>query len=171
MIYCVKCGEKAEDGMKFCPQCGAPLPGGQSGGKTEPGAGAGNAGGTSQTASGRTGDFAPQDVNANKAMGVLSYLGILVLIPLLAGDKNSEYVRFHTNQGLALFLASVAVDILDGRWFWDFHDWFDLDVLGFSWALDILSLILFVFMIMGIVYACRGERRELPVIGQIHLLK
>ena len=26
MIYCIKCGEKAEDGMKFCPRCGAPLP-------------------------------------------------------------------------------------------------------------------------------------------------
>lgn len=110
-------------------------------------------------------------MNANKAMGVLSYLGILVLIPLLAGDKSSEYVRFHTNQGLVLFLVSIAVDILDGRWFWGFHDWFDLGVLNLSWALDILSLILFVFMIMGIVYACRGERRKLPVIGQIHLLK
>ena len=163
MIYCIKCGEKAEDGMKFCPRCGAPLPEMSGAEKTHEE--------RKRTAADGAGYFSEQDVKANKAMGVLSYLGILILIPLLAGDKQSEYVRFHINQGLVLFLVSIAVDILDGRWFWGFQSWFAQRMLNLSWALDILSLILFVLMILGIVYAVRGEKRELPVIGQIHIWK
>ena len=27
MGYCVKCGTKVDDGTRFCPQCGAEIPG------------------------------------------------------------------------------------------------------------------------------------------------
>ena len=37
--------------------------------------------------------------------------------------------------------------------------------------LDLLNLILFIMMIIGIVSACRGTKVELPVIGQIKLVK
>ena len=60
--------------------------------------------------------FDQSEVSRNKAMGVLSYLGILLLIPLLAGDKQSQYVKHHVNQGLVLFLASSLVDLLEGDW-------------------------------------------------------
>ena len=26
MTYCVKCGQQVEEGMKFCPECGAEIP-------------------------------------------------------------------------------------------------------------------------------------------------
>ena len=50
------------------------------------------------------------DVESNKAMAVLSYLGILVLVPLL-GAKNSPFARFHTNQGLILCIATILYSV------------------------------------------------------------
>ena len=69
-------------------------------------------------------------------MGVLSYLGILVFVPLIAGNKQSPYVRFHTNQGLVLFIASVIVELLDGRWIWGFHSMINFGGSWFSWIFE-----------------------------------
>ena len=50
------------------------------------------------------------DVESNKAMAVLSYLGILVLVHLV-GAKNSPFARFHTNQGLILCIATILYSV------------------------------------------------------------
>ncbi|MDR0990739.1 MAG: hypothetical protein LBL92_05205, partial [Propionibacteriaceae bacterium] len=87
-----------------------------------------------------------EDIQKNKGMAVLSYIGILVLIPLLAA-KNSSYARFHAGQGLTLFAFSLAVGILSRI----------LAAIGgfFSGILVLLlglvSIGLFVLAIMGIV--------------------
>ena len=43
------------------------------------------------------------DTSNDTLMGVLAYIGILCLIPLLAA-KDSEFAQFHAKQGLNLFL-------------------------------------------------------------------
>ena len=117
-------------------------------------------------------DFFDQaEVRQNKVMGVLSYLGILVLIPLLAGDKQSQYVKHHVNQGLVLFLASSLVDLLEGDWVWGLHSIIHFGGGMFSWIFDILGLVFFILMVMGIVSACKGDRKELPLIGKIRFFK
>ena len=50
----------------------------------------------------------PADVNANKVMGVLAYLGILVLIPIFAA-KGSKFARSHANQGLILLILEIVI--------------------------------------------------------------
>lgn len=54
--------------------------------------------------------FNTEDVNGNKVFGILAYIGILFLVPLFAA-KDSQYARFHTNQGLVLFIAEVILNI------------------------------------------------------------
>ncbi|MDE7039307.1 MAG: zinc ribbon domain-containing protein, partial [Lachnospiraceae bacterium] len=120
---------------------------------------------------GTEGYFDQNEVRQNKGMGVLSYLGILVLIPLLAGDKRSEYVKHHANQGLVLFILSSLVDLVEGEWVWGLHSIIHFGGGIFSWIFDILGLAFLVLMVMGIVAACRGERRELPLIGKIKFFK
>lgn len=115
--------------------------------------------------------FDEMEVRQNKAMGVLSYLGILVLIPLLAGNRQSQYVKHHTNQGLTLFLLSSLVDLVEGDWVWGLHSVIHFGGGIFSWIFDILGLVFFILMVMGIVAACRGERKELPLIGKIKFFK
>ncbi len=115
--------------------------------------------------------FDQEEVRRNKAMGVLSYLGILVLIPLLAGDKRSGYVKHHVNQGLVLFLLSSLVDLLEGDWVWGLHSIIHFGGGMFSGVFDILGLVFFILMVMGIVNACKGDRKELPLIGKIRFFK
>jgi uncharacterized membrane protein len=90
----------------------------------------------------------------------LSYLGILIIVPLVSDDaKKSPYAKFHLNQGLVLLIASV--------------------VMSFVWAIPILGWIVgffggifvFVLWIMGIVSAAQGQMKRLPLIGDIELIK
>ena len=182
MAYCVKCGAKVDDGTMSCPQCGAPIP--ELGGRQEYTYGQGYAYGQSSgsgTADSRQAYraeyfgsaeyFDQSEVRQNKAMGVLSYLGILVLIPLIAGDKRSQYVRQHVNQGLVLYILSNIIDFVEGNWFFGLPSFFHFGGGLFSWAFDIIDLAVFIILVMGIVTACKGERRELPIIGKIKFFR
>lgn len=172
MAYCVKCGAKVDDGIRFCPCCGAEIPLGQ--GQDErwqsqdqnwQGQDQGWQGRYDQP---REGYFHPEDVRANKVMAVLSYIGVLVLVPLLAGNKNSEYLRHHINQGLVIWIGSILADVLSGGGFLGFAFFSSVWPLGLVGG--ILSLVFFILMIVGIVDACRGVRRELPVVGAFKIL-
>ena len=106
-----------------------------------------------------------KDAEDNKIMGILAYLGILFLVPYLAA-KESPFARFHANQGCVLFIAYIAM-------------WVVGIIVAFipyiGWLIAILIylsyLVLFVFMILGIINAAKGVMKELPVIGKITILK
>src|SRR5689334_12413568 len=46
------------------------------------------------------------DIEQNKVYAVLAYIGLLFLVPLFAAP-NSKFARYHTNQGIVLFIAAV----------------------------------------------------------------
>ncbi|EKE18888.1 MAG: hypothetical protein ACD_9C00205G0003 [uncultured bacterium] len=81
----------------------------------------------------------------NKLWAVLSYLGVLVIIPLLA-KKESKFVQFHVKQGLVLLVGWV------------------LSWLPFG---PIIAIIVFVFSIMGIINVLSGEMKKLPLVGDL----
>jgi uncharacterized membrane protein len=104
----------------------------------------------------------------DKIMLVLAYLGILSLIPLLT-VKDSDYVKWHAKQGLALCIVSVVVSIAFG-------------ILGFIAALVLHSGIvgtlislcncviavgILALMVMGIVKAFKPERWKMPVVEML----
>lgn len=92
-----------------------------------------------------------------KGISIVGYLGILFLIPLLAG-KDNQFAQFHANQSLVLFICSVIAGIIAY-----------IPVIGLVGS--ILSLVLFVFMIIGMVNAAHLEAKPLPLIGGITLIK
>ena len=105
----------------------------------------------------------------DKVYGILSYIGILVLVPLLAGK--TQFARFHANQGLVLFIADIILGVVIG---------ISVGVLSLipfvgvvlgSILSGVLGLCIFILMIMGIVNAANGEMKPLPVIGGIKLIK
>jgi len=108
-----------------------------------------------------TNEFDPTDIAQNKTMGILAYLGILVLIPIFAA-KTSKYARYHANQGLILFLIEFVFGII-------------LNILlGISAVFAIFGLLNFAFLallIIGIINASSGKAKELPIIGKYILLK
>lgn len=165
MAYCIKCGANVDDDALFCPLCGGEIPRQQNRQENQ------KENRAEQHTYQQGEYFDTYEVKQNKGMGVLSYFGILVVIPLLAGDRNSQYVRHHVNQGLMLFIISSIIDLLNGRWIWKIHTWFDFGGNMLSRVFDVADLACFVLMIVGIVTACKGEKRELPIIGKYKFLK
>ncbi|MCQ2187154.1 MAG: hypothetical protein MJY73_02280 [Bacteroidales bacterium] len=100
-----------------------------------------------------TAEIDPEDIKKNKIYAVLAYVGILVVIPIFFA-KESKFAKFHANQGLILFLIELVVGLFLKKW-----------ILG------IIEAVVFVFAVMGIVYAIQGKAKELPVIGNFKILK
>lgn len=105
----------------------------------------------------------------DKLMGVLAYLGILVLVPLLAA-KESKFAQYHAKQGLTLFVVEIVLTVL--YWVAGFLTVFTggfgfilFPLLGLVWLGTI------VLAIIGIVNAVNNEMKPLPIIGGIQLMK
>jgi len=112
-------------------------------------------------------EVTPEDAEKNKVMGILAYLGILVLVPILAA-KDSPFAKYHANQGLVLFLLEIvlwiSISVLSIV--------FSMISLGFiNFFLGLLHLVPLVLLILGIINAAAGKCVPLPVIGGIKLLK
>ncbi len=95
-----------------------------------------------------------KDIEANKAVTFLSYLGILALIPLLA-NKDSKFAQFHAKQGLILALAVIVGVWISGL----------IPVLGWMILSPAISIGGIVLMIMGLINVANGEMKDLPIIG------
>jgi uncharacterized membrane protein len=93
-------------------------------------------------------------------MGVLAYLGPLVLVPLLAA-KDDAFAQFHARQGILIFAVEVIVYVLSGMLLYGFF---------FLWQLiSLINLACLVFSIIGIVNVIQKKETPLPIIG--HLTK
>lgn len=108
---------------------------------------------SSQQSSGQNPPLQPIQKEEKNIIAILSYLGILVIIPLLA-VKNDEFVKFHTRQGLVLFIAEVATTMV--AW---------VPIIGWIGS-PILYIIWLVLAIIGIMNVLQGEKKELPLIGK-----
>lgn len=98
------------------------------------------------------------DVEENKIYGILAYIGILFIVPLLAA-KDSPFAKFHANQGAILFIAGVAVNVV---WIVPVLGW----IVGFFGWIAVLGL-----AVMGIINAANGKMEKLPLIGDFELIK
>ena len=92
------------------------------------------------------------EVLEGKPLTILSYLFILCIIPLVFKRDNS-FALHHGKQGLVIFVAEVAVFIIQiifGEWF------LKLGMFFFG----ILSLI-------GIISVLKGQYVKLPIVAEI----
>lgn len=95
-----------------------------------------------------------QKQNEKDSIGVLSYIGILFLVPLLA-RKDDTFTQFHAKQGLALFICEVATSFI--AW---------IPVIG--WIVGLVGWIMWlVLSITGIMNVVKGKQIPLPVIGKL----
>jgi uncharacterized membrane protein len=114
-----------------------------------------------------------EDIEKNRAFAILAYLGILFLVPLLAAP-HSRFAKYHANQGMVLFLASLV--LLVGSWVLTFVMAL-IPILGvfFAAVMGLVGMALFVgyvvLVILGIVNAAGGQRKPLPLIGHYELIK
>ena len=149
--FCTKCGAQADDTATVCPNCGAPFeaaPAAPAPAQADPGA---------QTNPNVT-------AQPDTLMCILSYFGILSLIPYLS-KKDDDFIQFHAKQGLNIFIveiiASFGIGLIKGIT--------GLGILGLaSTAVSVFAIAL---DIMGIVAATKGERKVLPLMDKIKIVK
>ncbi len=93
-----------------------------------------------------------------RVVTILDYVGLLWILGLFI-EKDNQDVRFHTNQGLILFITEIIVGVLC----------FFLRFIPFVGGLlsGLLGLLCVVYMVLGILHAVNGQRRPLPVIGTL----
>lgn len=174
--FCPSCGKSLDDNAQFCDGCGAaqtpaaPAQDAQQPQASPPPAAAQPPPAQDQEAQQAQPVFDPADIEKNKTVAALAYLGFLFFLPLVT-DAESRFGRFHANQGLILLIAGtvgyIAVSIVSfilGLIWW---------VLGFIGTLLYLALsvVLVIFVIKGIMSASNGKAEPLPMIGKFTLLK
>lgn len=133
MAYCSKCGSQLNDGDKACANCGEPVPGARS-----------------------------VDSSNDTWMGILSYLGVLALIPYLVKDQ-SAFVRSHAVRGMNLMILEVIAWVAVGVFSW-------VPVLDGILS-TLVGLASFVLSLIGIINVANKEDKDLPFIGNIRLIK
>lgn len=104
------------------------------------------------------------ETTENKVMGVISYLGVLVIIPILIGPKDA-FVRNHINQGLVLCIIRTMSFIIIRLIGW-------IPIVGglLEFMLGFIEGLTLVCAIVGIIYAVLGRTIKFPIIGDIELI-
>lgn len=178
MAFCGSCGTKVEDGVKFCPSCGASV-GVQEQQKQD----------TAQTdikkkiaelnqTADTSSEYDAKDIADNKLMAILAYFGILWLIPYFA-RKESKYVQYHCKQAFTLFLVGIAYTVLSmvlRAIIKTPHYYYGVYYGSYTpgWVSTILWLIsipIFILSIIGIINVVNGRAKELPIIGKFKIMK
>ncbi|MBQ3409343.1 MAG: hypothetical protein IJH12_09090 [Clostridia bacterium] len=93
-----------------------------------------------------------------KTTGWVAYITwIGLIVAFCAGDK--EGAKFHLNQALVIFIAALAGSIV---MFIPIIGW----IVGSLWIVFV-----FVCWILGLIAAINQEEKEVPLLGQIKILK
>jgi uncharacterized membrane protein len=101
-------------------------------------------------------NYTPEDIEKNKVVAAIAYA--IFFIPLLV-DKDSEFGKFHANQGLLLLIISLVGNAV-----------LTISIVGIL-LLPVLNVLLLVLFLMGVINALNGAAKDLPVIGKYRLLK
>lgn len=187
MAFCKDCGTELTQEAEFCPQCGAQVSGAQTPPPAQEGFSAQQATDKVTEAFNKfnntadsTAEYDPADIQQNKVMAILSYFGLLALIPLFAA-QNSKFARFHAKQGINLLLLGIVYGIVSG-----ILNMFKTKTVDYVYGIPVeyshtpwfISLILWLLglcitalAIIGIVNAVKGRAKDLPIIGKIKIIK
>jgi uncharacterized membrane protein len=87
--------------------------------------------------------------NNAKNTAIISYITWIgwAISLIMDGEKKNEFIRFHMRQSLMIWVVCLPVPI---------------PIIGWAWG-----VVLLVLLIMGIISANNGEKKEIPLIGQL----
>ena len=112
-----------------------------------------------------------EDIRKNKGMALLSYLGVLVVVPMVFG-LHSRFVRHHANQGLILFSLEVIVwagcKILMLLGYPVVH--LSATVYLTSFIGGLIWLVFAALGLMGLLHVVSGSFASLPIIGAYEII-
>ena len=91
-------------------------------------------------------------IESRVPMAALSYIGVLVLIPIISGAVRDPFVQFHAKQGIVIF-AGMVLAIIASIW---------ISYVGAG-----LFLLMLVASVAGLFYALNKDEWEIPGISMI----
>lgn len=140
-MFCPNCGKEIPDNSVFCPDCGM--------------------------STGSNGDkFSDSLVKNGKALAVLGYIfPILFFLPLAVNGKKTPYGLKHANAALVFLIVSVVCGLITG-----ILKNTGLNVWIPTTIISIIETLMFALQIVGIVYACQGSKKDIPIVGSLHML-
>lgn len=100
-----------------------------------------------------------------KTTDIVAYITLIGwIVAYFAGTK--EESKFHLNQALVIWLFNIIMSVVSGVLS-------GIPVIGLIISIVVLvaSIALFVFWLMGLIYACQGQEKEVPILGAIKILK
>lgn len=169
MPYCSKCGTQFEGTGTHCPTCSANASGNANKDTFK------NFSSEINSPVDHTNSFDKKDIENNKGISVLSYLGFLFLVPYFAAQK-SRFARFHAKQGMVLFIFEFAVNVImailkaifNVIYYGTFtvFTWIRIPNIILTSVHSLLGLAALALTIIGIVNVVQGKAKELPFIGK-----
>ena len=108
------------------------------------------------------------DTEKERLWAVLAYLSILIFIPLLR-KKKSDFLVYHVNQGLVLFVLEVCAGIVLAVVELVFKFAAPTLFFIFNIIFAVISLLFLVCHVFGILHALQGVRKKIPFLGEIKL--
>ena len=145
MKICPNCGAQVNDSAAFCMNCGVQF--------TAPAA----------DPKDHTGEFDAADIAEHKIWAMLPYLlGVIGIILVLLGAKESKYAAFHVRQSLKLLICEAITLIATGLLFWTCI----VLVAGI-----VAECILLVLTIIAFFQVCGGKAKEPAIICNFGFLK
>ncbi|MCL2019560.1 MAG: zinc ribbon domain-containing protein [Oscillospiraceae bacterium] len=154
-MTCRKCGSHIPEGNLFCSGCGEACQNKSENSSTRP----------DYLGADYTSSFAHNDIEDNKIFALFSYIGFLFIVPLIAAPQ-SGYAKFHANQGIIVFILSVATSVINTLFIFARHIVF----VPFTIVFSLLGVALLGAIAYGIVNAVTGKAVEIPIIGKFRIL-
>lgn len=113
-----------------------------------------------------TDKFKEQDRVDNRMMAMLSY--VIPLIPFIA-ERHSTYVKFHSNQGMNLWVWFIIVKVFLGILGKAFAYWNKVvEIIEFFGL--ITNILLVALAAYGVVYTLKGCAKEVPIVSKLNLI-
>lgn len=128
-----------------------------------------------------TSEYDPNDIASTKIISILSYFGILFLIPLIAKPE-SKFARFHVNQGLILFISGFILNAFSSITQTIIKPVFTTHYYGSIYVSPVyetislfvslaINIIILLWFVLGIINSLNGKAKELPIIGKFRIIK
>lgn len=94
-----------------------------------------------------------EDVEENRILAAVGYIGILFLLPLFMKPQSS-YCQYHARQGMSLFILEIIYGALCA-----------IPIIGWFIIAPVGGFIIFILFIVGLANSMAGKEEPLPVIG------
>lgn len=160
-MFCQNCGAQIDEGNSICQNCGS------------------NINEVNNNSSSYT-QSTTSSSDSNKAYKILSYFGILWLVGLLSSKvKDDKSVRFHVGQGMIITIVYAIVEVvvqlmnnlvianIFKEKVWGVTIGVSPTGLALMSFLNFAVVIVYsIFELIGIINVCKGQDKELPIIGE-----